>query len=1315
MDLEHVSPETWKLLEDIVGYLNFSSGSPDPHFLGNLNRLFGVLGRQDQRDWPRPEQPLWCEVRQLLWAAVERLRSAGGVFARPEQAEAALHLTFEYVLPGYRQHHRDLLFHQTEEALFQPFFLGRVLEAVLQQGPPWEESQRVVSGCLRQLNNFIGHRPVPVLQTAQKIEPYAHEWVAPIPLFIAGAGVAVGRYQDLVSKALEILQATEPRLLAQAWFHPEWLSELALDPRAYDFDHPVNKRPNYHFGQWDPHLIDNAGRYRRFILHEVTLDAMLVRVEQRGKLSYDQILYEAAAVLAGTILMAGGVSGSGPGMHDSSVTLSTLLPRIAAYRDAFYEWLLKGLQGAHGTRLREEATNLRQPFGGARQHLNQQLARRRAMQVQHTHLAQFYSWMGYTEAAASQAEIVPVASARMMCQVYCRLTAARLAIDAGNLAEAAAALPEVEDLLHRAIECGAMADPWNILGFGAQYSLFPAVENSVHDYRLDELIELMRQIFALYTRLQKEAVAAGDRELPQQLSRGMQQLARWWDKYASVEVGDVEGFSGRQAWESAEHVADVLRAWHAAGTAAGDLAFWRGRLEQFTSAKAYALVVESLLEQEDLVAAMALLIQWLSRAAEIPLEDMDYSFHELTRRWMENLLTADSPDPTPAPQTRWALARKMLDYMEANAEEYWLVPRLELEDAAQAEEADDDEEDGLFAAAYEDVTFRDSADDGMEGEMLQGGAAPATDFELNYEAERIAARLNFLTTLAHLWKRVASALGAVPEEAAERQGVLAGWLDQAGRNHKQLSALLTAIDRYPIPTPRSNQESLVEYDRRRSVKEHVLEQVIATSVETADAARSLRAAIDRHEPEADLPAWEHAAQRVLRAVFRGDAQEGRAAWPDLIQALADQPLLYVALAKGGSPQRIVASRNVQRVLRRLLAYLPRLGLLEETYQLIETIQEMEQNHAVGPGAITEFDQMFDIGCRGIARCLADSSRDWYPTAPLAADTDNPADLELIACLERAVEALLQSWLDHSRRVRLSVLENVSDESRWKALRQFVELYGHDLFTQKFMNLGNLRAILHQGVDAWLQSLQEDPDEAEELRLLADLDHRLPRQEAVEWLSIIIEAVVENYGEYIDYNSTTTQSDRGEMLYTLLDFLRLQSSYNRVAWNLRPVIVAHEVLVRSGQDQAAHIWRQAVAQRTADIANEHLKRFARLNRQYGMRLPSVAERLEERFVRPLTIDRLRALVRPAIEELRAGTEASSLQQLQEGIQPLIEEPAGVGFDVPGWLEAMEDELEVLRSGMDEDEEPLDPDLPVPQARLSRQDAEKQITRMLGGTT
>ena len=73
------------------------------------------------------------------------------------------------------------------------------------------------------------------------------------------------------------------------------------------------------------------------------------------------------------------------------------------------------------------------------------------------------------------------------------------------------------------------------------------------------------------------------------------------------------------------------------------------------------------------------------------------------------------------------------------------------------------------------------------------------------------------------------------------------------------------------------------------------------------------------------------------------------------------------------------------------------------------------------------------------------------------------------------ESLLKQWLAHSRTLRLSVLERIADEKSWQALVAFIEHYGRDLFTQRFLNLGNLRAILHQGVDAWLARLEAEPD------------------------------------------------------------------------------------------------------------------------------------------------------------------------------------------------------------------------------------------------
>ena len=54
---------------------------------------------------------------------------------------------------------------------------------------------------------IIGYRPVAVLES-QQIEPYAHERVRPIPLYIQGVGVAHGPYEELIARALAILAET---------------------------------------------------------------------------------------------------------------------------------------------------------------------------------------------------------------------------------------------------------------------------------------------------------------------------------------------------------------------------------------------------------------------------------------------------------------------------------------------------------------------------------------------------------------------------------------------------------------------------------------------------------------------------------------------------------------------------------------------------------------------------------------------------------------------------------------------------------------------------------------------------------------------------------------------------------------------------------------------------------------------------------------------------------------------------------------------------------------------------------------------------
>jgi hypothetical protein len=227
------------------------------------------------------------------------------------------------------------------------------------------------------------------------------------------------------------------------------------------------------------------------------------------------------------------------------------------------------------------------------------------------------------------------------------------------------------------------------------------------------------------------------------------------------------------------------------------------------------------------------------------------------------------------------------------------------------------------------------------------------------------------------------------------------------------------------------------------------------------------------------------------------------------------------------------------------------------------------------------------------------------------------------------------------------------------------------------------------------------------KLLDDLEAGVSLEEICEPLGLVLESIVENYGEYRDYNSTTTQSDRGELLYMLLDFLRLRTRYDRVCWNLKPVVLAHEILVRRCEDQAARIWRKALTERINDEADQYLTKLGELQKKYAMRMPTVADRLAERFVRPLAIDSIRALVTPAIEEAREGGPAPKFELLQQDCEHLTREPTGVGLDVPAWLVALEEEVDDALEPTYEQWREQDLALVLPPLLLSFDEARQQL--------
>ena len=1256
-DLDRAVP-----LTALLGYLNFSEGKPDARFQKQLQDTFAHVRLQGATE-------PWQELERSLSAKLDELRAAGsGAFQEAGQARAVLDLVFHRALPAYRRHHADLLFHLSDAELFTAFFLARVFEAVLSQGPPWEEGDRIVNGALHQLNDFVGHRPIAVLESRPRGEPYAHERVRPIPLFIRGAGVAEGRYRDLVGRALEILEATDPAILNEAYFQPDLLDELALDPRPYDQNHPAHRRPNYVFGEWDPHHLDNQGRFRRFVVRQVVLDGLLDRVDRPGDIDRSELLFEAAAVLAGTILMAAGTSGSGPGSHDSSTTLATLLPRIARYRDAFYAGLLSGVGGAHGERLRREAEATRQPFGQVRQHLNDYLSTHRARQLQHRHLALVYSAMGYVDAGRQEAGRIPAASIRMLAEIEGRLATGRLRLARGNLGAAVGVLPEAEELLLRGIDCGALVDPWNILGFQGLFPLFAAREDTIRDPRVDDLVGLVEQLLNLYSRLLSEAAARGDKPLVARLAPAMQRLARWWDRFATTAVQDVPRVHGGEAVQSAEHVARAVGHWYDQGQALSDLAFWKQHLEGFRTPKAFALVVEALLDKADYRAAMALLANWVALGEQVPLDDGEFSFESQALRWMIGAASPEFGGAGADRRQQMRLIKKFFDYLEANAGELWQAPVLEVE-RPSAEEGDREEADeGVFEAAYENVTYRDSADDDREGTVWDEGP-PETEFLLQAQGEALGDRLDFLSTVARLWQVAARQGVELFADDPEWASSLQGWAEAARENRRRLLALTDALHAYPIPDPLGSHESMVEYDLRRDLKEQLLDMAIGSCLEASLAVAALQgvqpapARLPPPKGGSGLPAWEGLAIRLEGALWRGDSRAVANLLPAFIGQFQAEPLLFTALADGGQPRRVFRARLAQKTLRTLVINLPRLGFVRQTYQLLRTARAMEQANQPRGRKTSEFNYLFQPGFTAVIEAVIDAAATCRP----------PAQPKLAARLVELAGPFIALWGEYSESLQLSSLEAIP-EAEWGALEAFIRRYGGDLFHAKFMTLANLRGILHRGAGAHLDYLRDNPDPLHPVRLIDDLDGAVPRGHAERMIEHVLRALIENYDVYKDYNATTAQSDYGENLYMLLEFLRLKAAYERQAWYFRPLVLVHQVLARRGQTEELGPWQRTFRQMADQRADQFLREFARLEQVHGIRLRTVADRLAERFVKPLDLDRMCALIEPAMAEATRAEGSPAFEHIRREIEEQAAHPTGVGLDVPPWLRQVEEEVE-----------------------------------------
>ena len=520
-------------------------------------------------------------------------------------------------------------------------------------------------------------------------------------------------------------------------------------------------------------------------------------------------------------------------------------------------------------------------------------------------------------------------------------------------------------------------------------------------------------------------------------------------------------------------------------------------------------------------------------------------------------------------------------------------------------------------------------------------AAPTSSSK--QEAQRLGRRLSFLTTVAKLWKETAIAWDASawtrPAPRAVRRLAAAG----PASAYASLLDLIEAVHRFLDPyrraarTNRMSSTTAAEWSKTRCWS-----RSMATAVEIADAGRLLSAASGHNgvARNARTPADDcDRRSKCCGPCWPATRREGAQAWPEFIPWLAQQELLYVPLAKGGKPRRIVRARALAATDSRICWNGCRGWVWSAKRATCSTSpRRWRSEHPVGPGAVTEYDRLFTCGYQAIVRCLVDLGRRLgRPTrAPAEPRVDvrpsdqharrRPAGPHRIAAppLADTTAARCGSASSNGSPIRPTGSSSSRSSSATAAIcsrRCFSTwaICGRSCTSGPAFGSRTWNRIPKRKTCGWSTSLARE----------------ISREDAARWLTIAIEAVVENYREYRDYNTTTTHSDHGEMLYTLVDFLRLRAKYDRVAWNLKPVVMAHEILVRQNRPAAAEMWQQALAERTAEAADANLARFEKLCDEYGIRLASIAERLAERFTRPLAIDRVRALVKPAMDA--AGSE------------------------------------------------------------------------------
>ena len=459
----------------------------------------------------------------------------------------------------------------------------------------------------------------------------------------------------------------------------------------------------------------------------------------------------------------------------------------------------------------------------------------------------------------------------------------------------------------------------------------------------------------------------------------MEQLAAWWDRSPPTRSATCAASTaarrsrrparGRGPGGAGTSAARRRPTWPSGASAS----------TSFRSPKAFALVVEPCCARATTGRRWACCISWLGQAEQVPLED--------------GVVLVPQPGPAlDAVADRRAATRRagprrvcrhasgagatwcaVLRLLEANAEDYWQVPGA---GDGGIEEDEEDEDRRPVRRRLRGRDLPDSTDDD-EGGRRRRRAAPATStWRRRPSGWRSGCASCPRWPGCGRWR--ARWLAWRAADAASRWSTALAGRRPRPKPRRRLLTLLDALHAHPLPEPSGDYDRWSSTTAGGCIKEQLLYATISTCLDMTLAVGALRGALgdgERRSRRRRRLAGRRPSGWSGRCSPATPTRRGRAL-PRFVEHFRAEPLLFTPLseaADGGEPRAAsCAPALAQTVLRGLLANLPRLGLLRETYDLLRHGPGMEQAQPTRGRGVTEFNHFFQAAYQAVVETVVDS-------------------------------------------------------------------------------------------------------------------------------------------------------------------------------------------------------------------------------------------------------------------------------------------------------------------------------------------------------